>query len=112
MVTPATSANRGITAFAPMSAQRVLIFGGISLIAAGMLFGDVFAVFVLHQNGGQTAEGLLAAFRAVAAGNSLAVKDRFRHIGELLEDHGTQMDTHTQFTGGRYIALLLALTQP
>src|SRR2546427_5014496 len=98
MVTPATSANRGITAFAPMSAQRVLIFGGISLIAAGMLFGDVFAVFVLHQNGGQTAEGLLAASRAVAAGNSLAVEDKFPHMGELLEEYGTQFDRDTQLT--------------
>src|SRR5207302_9207882 len=33
--------------FAPMSAPRLLIFGGIALIAGGMLFGDIFAVFVL-----------------------------------------------------------------
>ena len=44
-----------------MSARRLLIFGGIALVAAGMLFGDIFAVFVLHQNGGQTGQALLAA---------------------------------------------------
>ncbi len=30
--------------------QRLLVFGGILLVAAGMLFGDVFAMFVLHPN--------------------------------------------------------------
>ena len=62
---------------APMSARRLLIFGGIALIVGGMLFGDIFAVFVLHQNGGQTGQTLLAATEAVAAGNSLAVKEIF-----------------------------------
>jgi hypothetical protein len=75
MVTPAQSPNLASTTFAPMSARRLLIFGGIALIVGGMLFGDIFAVFVLHQNGGQTGEALLAASRAAAVGNSLAVKD-------------------------------------
>jgi hypothetical protein len=111
MVTPATSADLAGT-FAPLSARRVLIFGGIALIAGGMLFGDIFAVFVLHQNGGQTGEALLAASRAVAVGNSLAIKDSFQHIGELLEDHGTKVDTHVHMIGAGYLALLLALLQP
>jgi hypothetical protein len=112
MVTPATSANFEATTFAPMSARRLLIFGGIALIAAGMLFGDIFAVFVLHQNGGQTGEALLAASRAVAVGNSLAVKDSFQRIGGLLEDHGTKVDAHVHMTGAGYLALVLALLQP
>jgi hypothetical protein len=95
-----------------MSPQRVLIFGGIALIAAGMLFGDIFAVFVLHQNGGQTGEALLAASRAVAVGNSLGVKASFEHIGGLLEDHGTKVDAHVHMTDAGYLALLLALLQP
>jgi hypothetical protein len=95
-----------------MSAQRLLVFGGIALIAGGMLFGDIFAVFVLHQNGGQTGEALLAASQAVAAGNSLAVKATFEHIGGLLEDRGTKVDTHVHMTGAGYLALLLALLQP
>ena len=112
MVTSAKSANLGATTFASMSARRLLIFGGIALIAGGMLFGDIFAVFALHQNGGQTGEALLAASRAVAVGNSLAVKDSFQHIGGLLEDHGTKVDTHVHMTGVGYLALLLALLQP
>jgi len=95
-----------------MSAQRVLIFGGIALIVGGMLFGDIFAVFVLHQNGGQTGNALLAASRAVAAGDSLGVKASFERIGGLLEDHGTKVDAHVHMTGAGYLALLLAFLQP
>jgi hypothetical protein len=98
--------------FVAMSARRVLVFGGIALIAGGMLFGDIFAVFVLHQNGGQTGEALLAASRAAAVGNSLAVKDSFQHIGGLLEDHGTKVDAHVHMIGAGYLALVLALLQP
>jgi hypothetical protein len=98
--------------FAPMSARRILIFGGIALIAGGMLFGDIFAVFVLHQNGGQTGQALLAAAEAASAGNSLAVQQIFQHIGGLLEDHGTKVDAHVHMTGAGYLALLVALLQP
>ena len=95
-----------------MSPRRILIFGGIALIAGGMLFGDVFAVFVLHQNGGQTGEALLAASRAVTARDSFAVKEDFARIGGLLEGHGTKLDAHAHMVAAGYLALLLALLQP
>jgi hypothetical protein len=98
--------------FEPMSARRLLIFGGIALIAGGMLFGDIFAVFVLHQNGGQTGQALLAATEAVRAGDLLAVKEVFERIGGLLEDRGTKIDTHVHMTDAGYLAILLALLQP
>src|SRR5438477_7691309 len=100
------------TGFPAMSAQRLLVFGGIALIAGGMLFGDIFAVFVLHQNGGQTGQALLDASEAVRAGNVLAVKEAFQRIGGLLEDHGTKVDTHVHMTDAGYLALLLSLIQP
>jgi len=102
----------GSAAFAPLSAQRLLVIGGIALIAGGMLFGDIFAVFVLHQNGGQTAQALLAATEAVRGGDALAVKDIFASIGGLLEDRGTKVDAHVHMTDAGYLALLLALIQP
>src|SRR5205807_19654 len=98
--------------FAPMSARRLLIFGGIALIAGGMLFGDIFAVFILHQSGGQTGQALLAACEAASAGNSLAGKEIFQNVGGLLEDHGTKVDAHVHMTDAGYLALLLALVQP
>jgi len=104
--------TRPAETFAPMSARRLLIFGGIALIAGGMLFGDIFAVFVLHQNGGQTGQALLAACEAASTGNSIAVKEIFQRIGGLLEDRGTKVDAHVHMADAGYLALLLALAQP
>ena len=100
------------TGFAPLSAQRLLLFGGIGLIVAGMLFGDIFAVFVLHQNGGQTGEMLSAAAQAAADWDAPGVRNAFASIGGLLEDRGTKVDTHVHLTDAGYLALLLALVQP
>jgi hypothetical protein len=111
MASPAAFASSRAT-FAPMSARRVLIFGGIALIAGGMLFGDIFAVFVLHQNGGRTGEALLAATRAVTARDSAVVRQDFAKMGDLLEDHGTKLDAHAHMIAAGYLALLLALLQP
>ena len=99
-------------AFARMSARRLYIFGGIALIATGLLFGDIFAVFILHQNAAQQGDALMAAGRAVAAGNPAAVNELFRHLGNVLEDRGTKIDAHVHMIGAGYLALLLALVQP
>jgi hypothetical protein len=112
MVSRSTSPNFIAPEFAPLSASRILIFGGITLIASGMLFGDIFAVFVLHQNGGQTGQALMAASRAVAGGDPLGVKEAFGRVGGLLEDHGTKVDAHVHMTDAGFLALLLALLQP
>src|SRR5271166_6698913 len=99
-------------ALAPMGARRLYIFGGIALIAAGLLFGDIFAVFILHQNAARQGEALIAAAHAVAAGNVAAVNELFGHLGNVLEDRGTKVDAHVHMIGAGYLALLLALVQP
>jgi hypothetical protein len=109
---PAAAPTGVAASFVAMSARRLLVFGGIALIAGGMLFGDVFAVFVLHQNGGSTGEALLAAAQAVEAGNPSSVNRAFARIGGLMEDRGTKIDTHVHMTDAGYLALLLALVQP
>lgn len=98
--------------FSAMGARRMLVFGGIALIVGGMLFGDIFAVFVLHQNGGQTGAALVAAASAVSAQNPAGVKDAFAKIGNLMEDRGTKVDAHVHMTGAGFLAILLALMQP
>ncbi len=98
--------------FAATSARRLLILGGIALIVAGMIFGDIFAVFVLHQNGGRTGETLLAAAQAAADRDVAGVRNAFAGMGALLEDRGTKIDTHVHMTDAGYLALLLALVQP
>ncbi|MGH9642699.1 MAG: hypothetical protein ACRD3Q_09750 [Terriglobales bacterium] len=95
-----------------MSPRRLYVFGGIALVAAGLLFGDIFAVFTLHQNAGRQGDALMAACRAVSAGNSAAASDEFARLGGLLEDRCTKVDAHVHMIGAGYLALLLALLQP
>ncbi len=98
--------------FAPMSARRLLVLGGIALVAGGMIFGDIFAVFILHQNAGQQGAALVAANNAVASGDEATVHKIFNSLGGLLEDRGTKVDAHVHMIGAGYLALLLALVQP
>jgi hypothetical protein len=95
-----------------MSARRLLILSGIALIAGGMLFGDIFAVFVLHQNGNRTGALLLAAVRDLKAQDADGIRNDFQQVGGNLEDRGTKVDTHVHMTDVGYLALLLALVQP
>lgn len=99
-------------AFAPMSARRLLVLGGIGLILVGMLFGDIFAVFVLHQNAAKVGENLSAAALAAIAGDSNAVVASFRSVGGFLENRGTKVDTHVHMIAFGYLALMLAVLQP
>ncbi len=109
---PADAAADRASVFSAMSARRLYIFGGIALIAGGLLFGDIFAVFVLHQNAARQGEALIAASRAVAAGDPAAVNQVFTHLGDVLEDRGTKVDAHVHMIGAGYLALLLGLVQP
>lgn len=108
----ASAATVAAHAFPASGARRLLIIGGISLILAGMVFGDLFAVFVLHQNADRIGEHLLAGLEAGAAGNPEAVRGRFAAIGKLLENRGTKVDAHAHIIAFGYLALLLALLQP
>lgn len=107
-----TTATISPITFAPMGARRLLVFGGIALVAVGMFFGDIFAVFILHQNAGQQGAALISANQAVAAGNSAGVGEIFTNLGGLLEDRGTKVDAHVHMIGAGYFALMLALVQP
>ncbi len=98
--------------FAPLSARRLLVLGGIGLILVGMLFGDIFAVFVLHQNAAHVGASLAAAAHAALAGNHAAVLASFQDVGAFLENRGTKVDTHVHMIDFGYLALLLAILQP
>ncbi|HSK42436.1 MAG TPA: hypothetical protein VLA83_00970 [Candidatus Binatia bacterium] len=99
-------------AFAPLSARRLLTLAGTGMILVGMIFGDIFAVFVLHQNAARVGSSLAAATQAAAAGDVAAVGAHFKNAGEFLENRGTKVDTHVHLIAFGYLALLLALMQP
>jgi hypothetical protein len=101
-----------LTGFAPMSGRQLLLLGGIGLILTGMLFGDIFAVFTLHQNAARVGANLAAAAEAALAGNGQAVLASFQNVGAFLENRGTKVDAHVHMIDFGYLALMLAILQP
>jgi hypothetical protein len=109
---PSASSRADATAFARLSARRLLTLAAIGMILAGMIFGDIFAVFVLHQNAARVGTSLAAAAQAAAAGDAAAVGLHFKDTGGFLENRGTKVDTHVHLIAFGYLALMLALAQP
>ncbi|HSM85426.1 MAG TPA: hypothetical protein VLT16_04720 [Candidatus Limnocylindrales bacterium] len=116
MATPESSATRldrpNAAGFGALGARRLLTLTGIGMVLAGMIFGDIFAVFVLHQNAARVGGSLASAAMAAVAGDGAAVSTSFRSAGEYLENRGTKVDTHVHLIGFGYLALMLALAQP
>ena len=106
------SAPADATGFARLSARRLLTLAGIGMILVGMIFGDIFAIFVLHQNAARVGTSLAAAAQAASAGDAAAVGAHFKDTGEFLENRGTKVDTHVHLIAFGYLALMLALAQP
>jgi hypothetical protein len=98
--------------FPPLGARRLLLLGGIGLILVGMIFGDIFAVFVLHQNASRVGANLVAAAHAALAGDAGAARSYFQNVGAFLENRGTKVDTHVHMIDFGYLALLLAVLEP
>src|SRR5260370_7532610 len=77
-----------------------------------MIFGDIFAVFVLHQNASRVGTSLAAAAHAALAGDGAMVANYFQDVGGFLENRGTKVDTHVHMIAFGYLALMLALLAP
>jgi len=89
-----------------------LTIGGLLLVAAGMLFGDIFAMFVLHPNNARIGEAMYAASQLIPLGDAEGILAQFMSIGGFLENRGTKVDTHSHIIHMGYIAILLAILQP
>jgi hypothetical protein len=108
---PVITLDRSET-FAPLSARRLLVLAGIGLILIGMIFGDIFAVFVLHQNAARAGASLSNAAHAALDGDGVAVLTNFQDVGGFLENRGTKVDTHVHMIAFGYLALILSLLTP
>jgi hypothetical protein len=98
--------------FPPLGARRLFLLGGIALILTGMIFGDIFAVFVLHQNASRAGMNLAGAAHAALHRDAAAAQTYFQSVGMFLENRGTQVDTHVHLIGFGYLALFLAILEP
>src|SRR5215470_10959022 len=99
----------GIGSLPRLGVRRLLLLSGIALIVAGMIFGDFFAVFVLHQNAARVGTDLAAASHAALDGDQAAVTIHFTNVGSFLENRGTKVDAHVHAIEFGYLALLFAV---
>jgi len=91
---------------------RLFIIGGMLLVITGMIFGDLYAVFILHPNVADIGREMGAAVSAAAAGNADSVFSHFGAVGGFLENAGTKKDAHVHMIHAGYLAFLLAFLQP
>ena len=98
--------------FGAADPARLFVIGGMMLVIAGMIFGDLYAVFILHPNVGNIGREMGAAVAAAAAGDADAVFSHFGAVGGFLENAGTKKDTHVHIIHAGYLAFLLAFLQP
>ena len=108
----ATSPDDLTISFPRLGARRLFLLGGIGLILAGMIFGDIFAIFILHQNASRVGANLAGAAHSALVGDASAARAYFQNIGAFLENRGTKVDTHVHMIDFGYLALLLAVLEP
>src|SRR2546427_12379554 len=109
---PSETLAEGGEWLAAVSPRRLLLLGGMGLILTGMIFGDIFAVFVLRQNASRVGASLAAASHAALAGDRTADANSFPDVGGFLENRGTKVDTHAHMIAFGDLSLMLALLAP
>lgn len=108
----ATDSLSGQSAFPRLGARRLLVLGGLALFLGGTIFGDVFAVFILHPNANRIGQALVAATAAVRRHDVETAGKSFEAIGGFLENRGTKVDAHAHMIGFGYLAMLIAVLFP
>ena len=91
---------------------RLFVIGGMLLVIAGMIFGDIYAIFILHPNVADIGREMGAAVTAAAAGDADSVFSHFGAVGGFLENAGTKKDAHVHIIHAGFLAFLLAFLQP
>jgi hypothetical protein len=86
------------------AARKVLIFGGLILVAFGMLYGLQYALFVEHQTLDRMGGSLAAAFVHAAEGHLPESHSALESYASTKYDYVRQVDSHSHWIG---LAMLL-----
>ncbi len=92
-----------------MGSSRLLIFGGLSLAAFGMLYGLHYAVFVEHQTLDQLGGSLAQAFSHAAERHPAESKAALDAYGETKYDYVRQVDAHSHWIGLAMLMIVLGV---
>jgi hypothetical protein len=88
-------------------ARRLLLYGGISLAAFGMLYGLHYAIFVEHQTLDHMGGSLATAFVQAAQGNVLEVDRAVDAYASIKYDYVRQVDVHSHWIGLAMLMIVL-----
>jgi hypothetical protein len=89
------------------TAQKVLIFGGLTLATFGMLYGLYYALFVEHQTLDRMGSSLAAAFVHAAEGHLPEAESSVENYASTKYDYVRQVDVHSHWIGLGMLLILM-----
>ncbi len=98
--------------FGRLDSSRLFALGGIFLVLAAMLLGEIYAIYISHVANGIIRQSWTAVVEAASQGNAVAVEENFAIIGDLTEKRGRTMNAHSHLGAFGLLALVLAFIQP
>ena len=89
--------------------RKLLIFGGMALVAFGMLYGLQYALFVEHQTLDHMGGSLAQSFIAAANRNSSQFQAALSQYGDTKYDYVRQVDAHSHWIGLGMLMVVLGV---
>jgi hypothetical protein len=89
--------------------RKLLIFGGITLAAFGMLYGLHYALFVEHQMLDRMGGSLATAFTQVAARNWSGSESALADYADTKYKYVRQVDVHSHWIGLGMLMIVLGV---
>ena len=89
--------------------RKILVLGGLTLAALGMLYGLYYAVFVEHQTLDHMGGSLAQSFAAAAQRNSPESATALEAYGDTKYDYARQVDIHSHWIGLAMIMIVLGV---
>ena len=90
-------------------ARTILIVGGITLAALGMLYGLHYAIFVEHQTLDRMGSSLAQAFVHAAERNPSSARDAVDAYASTKYDYVRQVDVHSHWIGLGMVLIVLGI---
>ncbi len=90
-------------------ARKLLIFGGVTLAAIGMLYGLYYAVFVEHQTLDRIGGSLATSFVHAAEGRLPEAHEAIDTYAGVKYDYVRQVDVHSHWIGLAMLMIVLGI---
>ena len=89
--------------------RKILVLGGLTLAALGMLYGLYYAVFVEHQTLDHMGGSLAQSFAAAAQRHPAESASALEEYGKTKYDYVRQVDIHSHWIGLAMIMIVLGV---